>query len=92
MIGIARNYNTVATAFYNLHRRFGRDYWSTPCESYLLNITRTHFPKIAYENHFEPEYTRTNYNAYIVIALIATTLLAARRTVAEEESRNRGHI
>ena len=92
MIGIARRYNTVATAFYNFHCRFGRDYWSIPYESYILNITRTHFPKIAYQNHFEPEYTTTSYNAYIVIALIATTLVAARTTVAQQESKNRGHI
>lgn len=92
MIGITRRYNTVATAFYNYYRRLGTNCWSTPYEAYLLNITRIYFPKIAYQNTFEPEYTRTNNHAYIVIALIATTLIAARQAVGEEEVDNRGHI
>jgi hypothetical protein len=92
MIGIARNYNALATAFYNFYRRFGPNYWSTPYEAYLLNISRVYFPKIAYQNNFEPEYTRTSYNAYLALALIAATLVAARQTVAEEERNNTGHI
>jgi hypothetical protein len=92
MIGITRRYNTVATTFYNYYRRFGTNYWSMPYETYLLNISRVYFPKIAYQNTFEPEYTRTNNHAYIVIALIATTLVAARQAVAEEKDNNKGHL
>lgn len=92
MIGITRRYNTVATAFYNYYHRFGPNFSSTPYEAYFLNISRVYFPKIAYQNTFEPEYTRTNNSAYIVIGLIATTLIAARQAVAEEEVNNKGHI
>jgi hypothetical protein len=92
MIGITRRYNSVATAFYNFYRRFGTNYWSTPYDAYLINITRVYFPKLAYQNNFEPEYTRTSYNAYIALALIATTLVAARATVAKEEQANQGHL
>jgi hypothetical protein len=91
MQSIVRRYNTVATGFYNVYRRFGTNLWSTPYEGYLLNITRVYFPKIAYQNNFEPEYTRTSNNAYIVLALIATTLVAARSTVQKEEARDEGH-
>lgn len=92
MIGIARRYNSVATAFYNLYRRFGTNYWSTPYESYLLNVSRAYFPKIAYQNNFEPEYTRTSYNAYAVLALVVATLVASRQAVAQQEQANRGHL
>lgn len=91
MIGVTRRYNTLATAFYNFYRRFGTNFWSAPYESYLLNISRIYFPKIAYQNNFEPEYTRTSYNAYIVVALIASTLVAARQAVAAEEQATLGH-
>lgn len=91
MQGILQRYNSLATGFYNIYRRFGSNSSIAPYSVYLLNVTRLYFPKIAYENNFEPEYTRNSNHAYIVVALIATTLVAARQAVAEEEEKRRGH-
>jgi hypothetical protein len=91
MIGIIKRYDTVATAFYNFYRRLGTNCFATPYASYAINISRAYFPKIAYQNNFEPEYTRTSNNAYIVIALITATLVAARQAVAQQELATQGH-
>ncbi len=78
MIGITRRYNTVATTFYNYYRCLGTNFATMPYETYLLNISRVYFPKLAYQNNFEPEYTRTTNHAYLALALMATTFVAAR--------------
>jgi hypothetical protein len=63
-----------------------------PYLSYAINTTRTTFPKISYQDPFEPEYTRptVKHNGPIVIAMIAFTLWASREAVAEEEKGNVG--
>ncbi len=52
MQGILQRYNSLATTFYNLYRKFGTNLWIAPYNSYLFNITRVYFPKISYENNF----------------------------------------
>lgn len=87
MQAVIRRYNTVATGFYNLYRKFGTNFPTMPYETYLFHITRVYFPKIAYQNNFEPEYTKTSYHGYLTVALIGFTLVAARQAVSEEESK-----
>lgn len=85
MQGVLQRYNSVGTAFYNVYRKFGTYSPLNQYTSYLFNITKLYFPKVSYENNFELEYTRNSSHGYIVVALIATTLVAARQAVAEEE-------
>ena len=91
MQNIAKNYDKFGRAFYNIYRGV---FSNSPLQPYLVygfNIARTHFPKIAYQNNFEPEYTtdKVKYNAPIVISIIAFTLYASRKAVAAEQEDSR---
>ena len=88
---VLQRYNTIATGFYNFYKTFGTNFWLTPYLNYGINISRVYFPKIAYQNNFEPEYTKTSNHGYIVVALIASTLIASRVAVAQEEEKTQGH-
>jgi hypothetical protein len=85
MQGIRNNYNSLGISFYNFYKCYITNCPVTPYLSYSYNTARTHFPKLAYQNTFEPEYTRpvVKHNAPIVIALILTTLWASRVAVQE---------
>lgn len=91
MQGVFHRYNSLASGFYNFYKSFGTNCWLTPYLSYGINISRVYFPRISYQNNFEPEYTRTSNHGYIVVALIATTLVASRLAVAQEEEKSQGH-
>ena len=86
MQGIRNRFNSLGTSFYNLYKCTFITNSLTPYVQYGLNTVRTQFPKIAYQNTFEPEYTRplVKYNAPIVVGLILTTLWASRAAVAED--------
>jgi hypothetical protein len=93
MQGIVQRYNCWASCFYTQYRRFVTSSPVSPYLYYALNVTRTHFPKLAYQNNFEPEYTRplVKYNTAIVLSIVAFTLYASRKAVAEEEAKTAGN-
>jgi hypothetical protein len=86
MQGIFARYDRLATGFYGFYHKFIA---VSPYQTYVWNITRTHFPKLAYNNPFEPEYTRplVKYNAAIVLSLVALTILVTAKTVNEEREK-----
>ena len=87
MQNIIRNYDKAGRAFYNLYRLVFTNSPLTPYLTYAFNISKTHFPKLAYNNPYDPEYTtsKVKYNAPVVLSLIAFTLYASRKAVAAEE-------
>ena len=86
MQGIRNRYNSLGISFYNFYKTNVINSPISPYLQYGINTIRIQFPKIAYQNTFEPEYTRplVKYNVPIVLGLIFTTIWAARATVAEE--------
>lgn len=83
MQNILYRYDRVATAFYNFHSQYFKNCSSIPYTTYALNISRVYFPKISYQNIYEPEYTspKVKHNAPIVVSLILFTLYLSRQTV-----------
>ena len=90
MQNIAANYDKAGRAFYNLYRCLFTNCSTAPYVNYSMSLVRTQFPKLAYQNHFEPEYTtsKVKYNAPIVLTMVAFTLYASRKAVAAEEEAN----
>lgn len=91
MQAIRNRYNCLAVAFYNIWSKTVTNCPLTPYTLYAFHSAMTKFPKIAYENPYEPAYTRpeVKYNAPVVISLIAFTLWYSRKAVADEERENR---
>jgi hypothetical protein len=89
MQGIRARYNTVAVCFYTFYRKFVTHCPTAPYRNYVIRNIFTTFPKLAYQNPFEPAYTRpeVKYNAPVVLTLIAFTLWASRKAVCEEEAK-----
>lgn len=90
MQGIRQRYNTLSVCFYNFYRRYVTNCSLTPYEVYAFRMIETRFPKLSYQNNFEPAYTcnTVKYNAPIVLSLIAFTVWASHQAVAEEEAQN----
>ena len=88
MQAIRNRYHKWAVCFYDGYHKYFVNCSLTPYLSYDLNMTLTQFPKIAYQNPFEPAYTRpeVKYNAPIVGSMILFTLWYSRKTSCEEES------
>ena len=86
MQAIRNRFNSLGTSFYNFYRCNFTNNPLTPYLQYSFNSVRTQFPKLAYQNTFEPEYTRplVRHNVPIVLGLILATLYASRVAVAEE--------
>ena len=87
MQAIRNRYNCLAVAFYNIWTHSVTKGPVAPYASYAFKTAFTQSPKIAYENPYEPAYTRpeVRYNAPIVVSLIALTLWYSRKAVCEEE-------
>ena len=58
--------------------------------SYAYSKMITQFPKIAYQNPFEPAYTRpqVKYNAHIIIPMVIFTLWFSNWSVECEKKKN----
>lgn len=86
MQAIRQRYNTLAVAFYNLYRGSITNCSTTPYAVYAFRMAQTYFPKISYNNIYEPAYTRptVKYNVPIVAGLVLFTLWASHKTVAEQ--------
>ena len=93
MQAIRSRYNNVSVAYYNLFRKYITNNPIQPYGVYAFRKVSTEFPKIAYQNPFEPAYTRAEvkYNAHIVVPMILLTLWYSRKVVAEEESKQVHH-
>jgi hypothetical protein len=83
---IRSRFNSLGISFYNLYKATFTNNPLRPYVQYSINTVRTQFPKIAYQNTFEPEYTKplVKHNVPIVLGLILTTIWASRVAVAEE--------
>jgi len=90
MQAIRQRYNSWAICFYNSFHKYYTNCPTTPYLVYGYRMAVTHFPKISYQNSFEPAYTRpeVKYNAPVVVSMILFTLWCSRRAVAEEENQN----
>jgi hypothetical protein len=89
MQGIVARYDKLASGFYCFYRKFFTNCYRSPYQTYLFNVTRTHFPKLAYNNAFEPEYTRplVKYNAIIVLSMVTLTAFVTWKTVSDERAK-----
>ena len=58
MQAIRTRYNSWAVCFYNGYRKYITNFPTAPYEVYAFRMALTQFPKIAYQNPFEPAYTR----------------------------------
>lgn len=87
MQAIRQRYNCLAVGFYNFWRQYVTRFPTAPYEVYTFRMIQSHFPKLSYESTFEPAYTQplVKYNAHICLTLIAVTLFASHRAVAQEE-------
>jgi hypothetical protein len=85
MQNIIARYDRLATSFYGLYRGVFHNKLFSPYLYYAWNITRTHFPKLAYNNPYEPEYTRplVKYNAVLVLSIVTVTSFFISKTVNE---------
>lgn len=90
MQAIRQRYNSLSVCFYNLYRSYVTNCPLTIYGSYAFRMAETHFPKLSYQNNFEPAYTRNTvkYNVPIVLSLIAVTVWASHQAVVEEENQN----
>lgn len=84
MQGIRNRFNSLGSSFYNIYKSTFTNSPLSPYLQYGFNTVRTQFPKLAYQNSFEPEYTRpaVKYNVPIVLGLVFATLWASRAAVA----------
>jgi hypothetical protein len=78
-----KQYDLIARQFYNLYSCGIKNSAGWKYLTYGLNISRVYFPKVSYQNPFEPEYTRASirYNYLIVTGLIGFTLYATKSKV-----------
>ena len=78
-----KQYNAIATTFYNLYGCGIKNSTWMKYASYGFNVSRVYFPKVSYQNTFEPEYTSPSvkYNYIIVGGLIALTYYATKTKV-----------
>jgi hypothetical protein len=51
---IGKTYNSLGIAFYNVYKSTVANNPITPYLSYAYNTARIYFPKIAYQNPYEP--------------------------------------
>lgn len=78
----AKQYDSLAKLSYNvINSTFKSAGWKYL--SYGFNISKVYFPKISYQNTFEPEYTKPSikYNYLIISGLIGLTLIATKAKV-----------
>jgi hypothetical protein len=78
---IARRYKLVATLFYDYSKCLVGNASYTRYLIYASEISTIYFPKLAYENQFEPEYTpwHVKYNAPIVLTIFGITIYLANK-------------
>ncbi len=75
-----KQYDALARQFYNVVNCGFKNNTAMKYISYGFNVTKVYFPKVSYQNTFEPEYTRPSikYNYIIVTGLIGLTLYATK--------------
>lgn len=78
-----KQYDAIARQSYNLINCGIRNNTAFKYISYGFNITKVYFPKVSYQNQFEPEYTAPSikYNYLIVSAIIGFTLYATKTKI-----------
>lgn len=78
-----RQYDMMAKQFYNMYSCGFKNNTAMKYISYGYNITRVYFPKVSFQNTYEPEYIKPSikYNYLIITGLIGLTLLATKAKV-----------
>ena len=78
-----KQYDALARASYNMINCWVRQSAATKYLSYGFNISKVYFPKVSYQNTYEPEYPKPSvkYNWVIVSGLIGITLYATKSKI-----------
>jgi len=78
-----KQYDAIARQSYNLINCGIRNNTAFKYIYYGFNITKVYFPKVSYQNQFEPEYTAPSikYNYLIVSAIIGFTIYATKTKI-----------
>jgi hypothetical protein len=78
-----KQYDALARQFYNLYNCGVKNSVPMKYISYGFNISKVYFPKVSYQNNYEPEYTKRSvkYNYLIVSAIVGLTLVATKAKV-----------
>lgn len=78
-----KQYDAIARKSYDLINCGIKNNAAFKYISYGFNITKVYFPKVSYQNPYEPEYTKPSvkYNWIVVSGLIGLTLYATKSKV-----------
>ena len=78
-----KQYDALTKASYDLVNCWVRKSAPTKYLTYAFNISKVYFPKVSYQNPYEPEYTKASvkYNWIVVSGLIGFTLYATKAKV-----------
>lgn len=78
-----KQYDFIARKGYDMANCWFRKNALSQYLSYGFNISKIYFPKVSYQNPFEPEYTKASvkYNWIIVSGLIGVTLYATKAKI-----------
>jgi hypothetical protein len=78
-----KQYDAIARTSYDLINCWVRRNSFTQYLSYGFNMGKVYFPKISYQNPYEPEYTKASvkYSWVVVSGLIGFTLYATKSKI-----------